>query len=56
MYVECSFVELYAGQSSASEVIAFLYERGFEVGGVYDVAYDRKGLAVQADFLFVRRD
>jgi hypothetical protein len=49
-------MELYAGQAVASEVIAFLYERGFELRGVYDVAYDRKGLAVQADFLFVRRD
>jgi FkbM family methyltransferase len=56
VYVECSFMELYAGQAVASEVIAFLYERGFELRGVYDVAYDRKGLAVQADFLFVRRN
>ncbi len=52
VYVECSFVELYAGQASASEVIAFLHERGFALKGVYNTVYDRTGLAVQADFFF----
>lgn len=55
IYVECSFVELYAGQALADEVIAWVHERGFAMQGVYNVAYDGKGKAVQADFLFKRR-
>jgi len=54
VYVECSFVELYAGQSFADEVIAWLRERGLRLAGVYHMAYDGDGRAVQADFLFGR--
>lgn len=54
VYAECSFVELYAGQALADEVIAWLRERGFHLNGVYNMAYDRGGQAVQADFLFQR--
>ena len=54
VYVECSFVELYAGQAFADEVIAWLRERGLVLRGVYNVTDDRHGLAVQADFLFGR--
>jgi FkbM family methyltransferase len=54
IYVECSFVELYAGQASTSEVIDFLHERGFVLKGIYNITYDRSGLAVQADFFFGR--
>ncbi len=54
VYCECSFVELYSGQKLASEVIDWLARRGFELGGVYSPAYDRRGHAVQADFLFLR--
>jgi hypothetical protein len=54
IYVECSFVELYAGQANASEVIDFLHERGFVLKGIYNITYDRSGLAVQADFFFGR--
>lgn len=54
VYVECSFVELYAGQSFAGEVIAWLRERGLRLAGVYNMAYDGEGRAVQADFLFGR--
>lgn len=54
VYVECSFVELYAGQSFADEVIAWLRERGLRLTGVYHMAYDDNGRAVQADFLFGR--
>ena len=54
VYVECSFVELYAGQSFADEVIAWLRERGLRLAGVYNMAYDGDGSAVQADFLFGR--
>ena len=54
IYVECSFVELYAGQALADEVIAWLRERGFALHGVHNMAYDRSGQAIQADFLFAR--
>lgn len=52
VYAECSFVELYSGQAFADEVIAWLRERGFALRGVYNMAYDKQGRAVQADFLF----
>jgi FkbM family methyltransferase len=52
VYAECSFVELYAGQALADEVIAWLRERGFRLQGVYNMSYDRSGRAIQADFLF----
>jgi len=52
VYVECSFVELYAGQAFADEVIAWLRERGFRLTGVFNMSYDRAGRAIQADFLF----
>jgi len=55
VYVECSFIELYAGQSLAHEVIAWLGERGFRLIGAYHMSYDRNGHAVQGDFLFSRR-
>jgi len=56
IYVECSFVELYAGQAFADEIIAFLRERNFILGGVYNPCYDKSGRAVQADFFFVARE
>ncbi len=55
VYVECSFVELYAGQAFADDVIAWLRERGFALTGVYHMCYDAEGVAVQADFHFARR-
>lgn len=54
VYVECSFVELYASQALADEVIAWLRERGFRLRGVHNMDYDRGGRAIQADFLFAR--
>lgn len=54
IYCECSFVELYEGQRMAADVIGWLAERRFPLAGVFNVAYDRSGHAVQADFLFVR--
>jgi FkbM family methyltransferase len=54
VYAECSFVELYAGQALADEVIAWLRERGFKLRGVHNMDYDRGGRAIQADFLFGR--
>lgn len=52
VYVECSFVELYQGQALAAEVIDYLRGRGFNLHGVYNVHYDSKGRAIQADMLF----
>ena len=54
VYCECSFVELYAGQALADEVIAWLHERGMRLIGAYNMAHDREGRAIQADFLFAR--
>lgn len=55
IYVECSFVELYAGQAFADEIIAFLRERNFILAGVYNPYYDKNGRAIQADFFFLAR-
>ena len=54
IYVECSFVELYLGQSLAYEVLAFLSKYDFDLSGIYNISYDSDGLAIQADFLFQR--
>ncbi len=54
VYAECSFIELYEGQALADEVIAWLRERGLRLVGVYNMACDRDGRAIQADFLFAR--
>ena len=47
-------MELYAGQALAHELIAWLSERGFVLHGVYNIASDGTGQAIQADFLFVQ--
>ena len=54
IFVECSFVEFYAGQALIGEVIAHLRERRFRLAGVYSVVYDRAGRCLQADLLFAR--
>lgn len=54
IYVECSFLELYAGQVLADEIIAYLKKRNFRLKGVYNTIYDKQGRGVQADFLFER--
>jgi FkbM family methyltransferase len=54
IYVECSFVPLYAGQPLADEVLAYLRDQGFRLSGVYNLTQDRSGRAVQADFLCAR--
>jgi FkbM family methyltransferase len=56
LYVECSFVELYAGQALAAEVIAFLHECNFDLRGVYNTCYDAHGKAIQSDMLFAARN
>lgn len=54
VYVECSFMELYEGQAMASDVIDYLKNKKYILVGIYGVAYDTKGIAVQGDFLFIR--
>ena len=54
IYVECSFMHLYAGQALASEVISWLAERNFHLCGVFNQYADRRMGPVQADFLFRR--
>ena len=54
IYVECSFIELYEGQSLVDEVITFLEKYKFKLKGVYNIFYDKKGVAIQAAFLFKR--
>ena len=56
VYAECSFVELYRGQAMAHEIIVWLSEQGFVLKGVYNMGYDRRGKAVQGDFLFGSAD
>jgi len=56
VYCECSFIELYSGQKLADAVIDWLSDKGFGVDGIFNVAYDKHGRTVQADFLFARRD
>ena len=53
VYVECSFVELYEGQALADEVIQYLINYSFKLMGIYNTFYDKKGLAIQGDFLFI---
>jgi hypothetical protein len=43
-------VPLYAGQALADEVLEHLRAQGFRLGGIYNLAHDRAGRAVQADF------
>lgn len=52
VYAECSFMELYEGQALADEVIEHLRTRGYRLQGIYNMAYDRKGRVIQADFFF----
>ena len=54
VYVELSFVEFYEGQALAWEVIDWLRQRGLNLTGVYNMAYDQSGRAIQADFSFER--
>ena len=54
VYCECSFVELYAGQKMASDVIAMLAERGFALHDIQNPFYSDAGHCIQADLLFSR--
>ncbi|MDR3468652.1 MAG: FkbM family methyltransferase [Xanthobacteraceae bacterium] len=56
IYVECSYLPLYQNQALAKDVISWLEERGFVLGGVFN-QHDHPGVGpVQADFLFLRAE
>jgi hypothetical protein len=53
--LEASFVELYVGQAQATELVAHLLERGFDLRAVYDVKSSvHTGEPIQADLVFSR--
>ena len=52
--VECSFMELYVGQAFAHQVIEFLNMQGFMLRSVYNLEYNRRGEAIQGDFVFAK--
>jgi len=52
VYVEASFIELYVGQALATEVIRFLFGRGFKLVCVANLSYGASVRPIQADFLF----
>jgi FkbM family methyltransferase len=52
VYVEASFVELYVGQALATDVIAYLFTKGFKLICVANLSKGRGGRPIQADFLF----
>jgi FkbM family methyltransferase len=54
--VECSFVELYAGQPLADEIVRFLHHYGFRLASVMTAHVDAHGQVVQADLVFARGD
>ncbi len=57
IYCELSFVELYAAQPLAHDIIRMLDDAGFILDGVYmnDMSY-KGGRAIQGDFLFRRNE
>jgi len=54
IYCECSYLELYEGQTRVSDVLSWLFARGYVLFGVYNTSYNSLGIAVQSDFLLVK--
>jgi FkbM family methyltransferase len=52
VYVEASFIELYVGQALATEIIAYLFARGFKLICVANLSRGHARRPVQGDFLF----
>ncbi len=52
LYIECSFIELYAGQALAHQIIAWLEERNFVLSSVHNLYYGKNGMAYKATFYF----
>tara|TARA_B100001741_G_C16533809_1_gene590846 strand:- start:511 stop:1227 length:717 start_codon:yes stop_codon:yes gene_type:complete len=55
IYCECSFQDLYEGQSLAHEIIEFLSKNNYFLIGIYNLHYTSKGQVIQGDFLFKKR-
>jgi len=55
LYIECSFIELYEGQALAHQIVSWLEQRNFILRGVHNMYYQKNGMAVQGDFLFVQK-
>jgi FkbM family methyltransferase len=54
VYVEASFVQLYAGQPLAGEVLSYLLRAGYSLIRVANLSEGRARRPIQADFLFIR--
>lgn len=52
--VECSFVELYTGQSMADDIVRFLHDHDFRLTGAVTPHVDAHRRIVQADLVFAR--
>jgi FkbM family methyltransferase len=52
IYCECSFIELYTGQTLALDIIDWLRRRGFIMKGLRNISYTRSRDPLQADLLF----
>jgi FkbM family methyltransferase len=52
VYVESSFIELYVGQALATEVISYLFDKGFKLTCVANLSTGNAKRPIQADFLF----
>ena len=55
VYVEASFVELYVGQALATEVVAYLLDKGYCLVCVANLSSGNSQRPIQADFLFAKR-
>jgi FkbM family methyltransferase len=55
VYVEVSFMPLYAGQALVDEVVQFLFTHNFSLTAVNNPVFDDAGRCMQADFLLSRR-
>jgi len=55
VYVEASFIELYVGQALATEVIEYLFAKGFKLVCVANLSKGKAKRPIQADFLFSAR-
>lgn len=54
VYVEASYMELYAGQALHDQVVAELADNGFDLAGTFNPLH-HGGRLMQADHLYVRR-
>jgi FkbM family methyltransferase len=52
VYVEMSFIELYVGQALATDVITYLFAKGFKLICVANLSQGNARRPIQADFLF----